>query len=53
MDFLMKNKTWVLVPKPQGKSIMDCKWIYNVKEGSIDNEPLRFKVRLGSQRNMV
>jgi histone deacetylase 1/2 len=36
---LHRNKTWHLVPPPQGKNIIDCKWVYKVKrksDGSID-----------------
>jgi hypothetical protein len=42
---LMKSKTWRLVPTPQGKNIIDCRWIYKIKhraDGSID----RYKARL-------
>jgi hypothetical protein len=36
---LMKNKTWHLVPPQQAQNIVDCKWVYKVKQksnGSID-----------------
>lgn len=46
MDSLLKNKTWILVPKPKNKSIVDYKWIYSIKEGNIENWRVRFKVRL-------
>lgn len=39
------NKTWHLVPPPQGKNFIDCKWVYKVKQKahrSID----RYKARL-------
>jgi histone deacetylase 1/2 len=42
---LMKNKTWRLVPSPQGKNIIDCRCINKIKhraDGSID----RYKARL-------
>ncbi|KAL2454952.1 Retrovirus-related Pol polyprotein from transposon TNT 1-94 [Abeliophyllum distichum] len=46
MEFLKRNNTWILVPKPKNKSLVDCKWIFKVKEGVSDKEPLRFKARL-------
>ncbi|KAL2465401.1 Reverse transcriptase Ty1/copia-type domain-containing protein [Abeliophyllum distichum] len=46
MKFLKQNKTWELVSKPKYKSIVDCKWIYKVKEGVSESGPIRFKVRL-------
>lgn len=46
MDSLLKNNTWTLVPKPQNKSIVDCKQIYNKKEVNSVQQPIRFKARL-------
>jgi histone deacetylase 1/2 len=42
---LQQNKTWHLVPRPKGKNIIGCKWVYKIKrkaDGSID----RYKARL-------
>jgi hypothetical protein len=42
---LIKNKTWHLVPTHHAHNVIDCKWVYNVKEkadGFID----RYKARL-------
>ena len=43
-DVLQRNHTWRLVPRPQGKNIRDCKWIYKVKrrvDGTIDRHKAR------------
>ncbi|CAL8152275.1 unnamed protein product [Prunus armeniaca] len=45
MDALNKNKTWDLVPLPQGKKVVGCRWVFTLKhkaDGSID----RYKARL-------
>ena len=42
---LLKNQTWHLVSKQEGKNLIDCKWVFKVKkkaDGSID----RYKARL-------
>ena len=33
MESLHKNETWELVPKPPGRKIVTCKWVYKKKEG--------------------
>ena len=41
----MDNKTWHLVPSSSNKNLIDCKWVYRIKEnadGTID----RYKARL-------
>ena len=45
MDALNKNKTWNLVPLPQGKKVVGCRWVFTLKhkaDGLID----RYKARL-------
>jgi hypothetical protein len=32
-DALMRNKTWHLVPRPQGKNIIGSKWFQDQEEG--------------------
>lgn len=41
---LESNQTWEIVPKPAGKNIVDCKWLFKVKytpEGTIDKYKAR------------
>lgn len=45
MQSLQKNKTWELTKLPQGKKVIDCKWVYTKKEG-FPNEDIRYKERL-------
>ncbi|KAL0404229.1 UNVERIFIED_CONTAM: Copia protein, partial [Sesamum radiatum] len=45
MEALRKNSTWEIVPLPEGKKTIGCRWVYTVKlkpDGSID----RYKARL-------
>jgi hypothetical protein len=41
---LMRNKTWRLVPTPNGKNVISCKWVYKIKrrsDGTIDRHKAR------------
>ncbi|GAB2285990.1 hypothetical protein Dimus_039741 [Dionaea muscipula] len=31
-DSLQKNQTWELVPPPEGRKLVGCKWIFKIKE---------------------
>lgn len=42
---LLINNTWTLVPKPKDKNIIDCKWVFNIKNNEF-GKPIRYKARL-------
>ena len=45
LEALKKNNTWKLVPLPEGKKLVGCKWVFSIKykaDESID----RYKARL-------
>lgn len=41
----MFNKTWNLVQKPEGKNIVDCRWLFTLKNDEF-GKPIRYKARL-------
>jgi len=45
MIALESNQTWELVPPPLGKSIVGCRWVFNVKVGP-DGQVDRLKAQL-------
>ncbi|KAL5576484.1 hypothetical protein UlMin_018183 [Ulmus minor] len=46
MNSLAKNRTWELVSKPPNQKVIDCKWLYKIKEGTSQEEKRRYKARL-------
>lgn len=42
---LQQQNTWCLVPLPPGRTPIDCKWVYKVKENSVGHIA-RYKARL-------
>ena len=45
MEALHKNKTWELVPQPQGRKAIGNKWVFKIKRNS-DDQVERFRERL-------
>lgn len=50
MSSLSENQTWDLVPRPKDKTMVGCKWVYKIKEGTSESEPVRYKAKLVSKR---
>lgn len=44
-DALIRNKTWDLVPIPNHKSLVGCKWTYKLKKNA-DGSICEYKARL-------
>jgi histone deacetylase 1/2 len=32
---LMENQTWTLVPSSSNKNLIDCKWVYRIKQRAV------------------
>jgi hypothetical protein len=56
MDSLLKNHTWDLVPRPQGKNIVKCRWVYKTKftsEGVVEHHKSHLVVKGFSQQEGI
>lgn len=42
----MDNKTWHVVKILGDESLIDCKWVYKLKDNSVDDETRIFKAKL-------
>ncbi|PRQ56213.1 putative RNA-directed DNA polymerase [Rosa chinensis] len=45
LEALQKSNTWQLVPPPQGKKAVGCRWVFTVKHNA-DGSVIRYKARL-------
>ena len=45
IDSLLTNNTWTLVTKPENRNIVDCKWIFTIKNDEFGN-PVKYKARV-------
>jgi hypothetical protein len=53
---IMKNDVWEIVPRPEGKSMIDSRWLYKVKhatDGNIEKFKAQFVARGFSQKEGV
>ena len=46
IESLLKNGTWILVDRPDGRKIVSCKWIFKKKIDAAEIDRIRFKARL-------
>ena len=46
MHSLKVNGTWSLVPNPKDQKLIECRWLFKVKEGISLSDPPRYKARL-------
>ena len=45
MSSLHKNDTWKLSELPKEKKVISCKWVFAKKQGSADDDIVRYKAR--------
>ena len=53
---ILTNDVWDVVPRPQGKSVVTSKWIYNVEfsvDGNVEKCKARFVARGFSQKEGI
>ena len=43
-DSIVRNSAWEIVPRPVGKSMVDSKWIYKLKQ-AVDGIVEKYKAR--------
>ena len=48
INSLLSNKTWDIVPAPEGRDIVTCKWIFKTKRNE-QGKVTRYKARLGAR----
>jgi hypothetical protein len=56
IDYLSKNHTWDLVPRPQGKNNVKCPWVYRTKftsEGVVERHKARLVANGFSQQEGI
>lgn len=56
MDSFEKNHTWDIVPRPPGKNIAKCRWVYQTKftsEGTIECHKACLVVKCFSQQKGI
>ncbi len=44
-ESLMKNNTWEIVQLPDGRAVIKCRWVFDIKPG-YEEVPERYKARL-------
>lgn len=45
IDALKRNKTWVLIPRTTRHNVLNCKWVYRIKQDEQGNT-IRHKAQL-------
>ncbi|CAK9816176.1 Copia protein [Anthophora plagiata] len=45
INSLLVNKTWTLVQRPEKRNIVDCRWVFTIKNNEF-GDPVKYKARL-------